>query len=152
MKNDIQKNEYLMELEEKLNEKIERIEIAQFLGSDKVCSQLKIHRFQGKDDIWGTLVFAEKNIYFYIPYSPASYMSFFTSKDQKTEPDQIINLLTLKEVSFAAEKPSFVKKIFAPESLRTIHMSFTGTDDIEYKADFIMQKKVMELLDLLNRK
>ncbi|MCR5763667.1 MAG: hypothetical protein K6G00_09840 [Treponema sp.] len=131
---------FFKEFEEKVNEKVSSLELAEFRADSPIYKELNLNTY--RPSIWGLLVFCEKNVYYYVA-PQESYMSFFTKGAGRTE-EKLLHISEFSDIKFSLPQKNFFS-FLNPEISRSILMSYKNISGIERNVTLILNRKAEEV-------
>ena len=146
------RTKFLQDLEQNLGETVLHTELGELRANDEIYSLLNLKKQKTRLSIWGLVVVTKTKTVFYAPTSPTTFFSIpMNNQNEEEEKDQITELSKLKELTFTQPKSSLFTAIFAPETKRTIDVSFTDDSNQRQTFALILNENAETLLSYLNK-
>ncbi|MBD5436223.1 MAG: hypothetical protein HDR36_06915 [Treponema sp.] len=135
------KKKFIQDFSDRVNDKVECVEMCELRASDDSLSKMRL-ALNGGEGIWGMLVICKKSVYFYAPRRSLALMSMihFGGDDAEIE-EQIFCFNNLQDLKFIAVP----KKWFQFLSQEKIEFSFLQ-EGRRVCGEFFFSKNTIEIL------
>lgn len=138
------REEFFKEFEERVQQKINSLELAEFRADNTVYKELNLKTY--RPSIWGLLIFCEKSVYYYVA-PQESYMSFFTKGAGRTE-EKLLLLTEFSDIRFSMPEKKTLS-FLNPELARSIFMSFKNLNGEERNVTLVLNRKAEDIFETL---